>query len=71
MSFFLEKRLWANLSMKLESALADLLSFIEHGTEKHQLSGNANAIAAAKLKQVALTCGLATAPHADVLLLKK
>jgi hypothetical protein len=71
MSFFLEKRLWANLLMKLGNALADLLFFIEQGIEKHQLTGNANAIAAEKLKQVAITCGLATALHVDALLLKK
>jgi hypothetical protein len=69
--FFLEKRLWANSLMKREGALAGLLSFIGQRTGKHQLTGNANAIAAAKLKQVAVTCGLDTALHADVLLLKK
>jgi hypothetical protein len=51
--------------------LADLLFFIEQGIEKHQLTGNANAIAAEKLKQVAITCGLATALRVDALLLKK
>jgi hypothetical protein len=69
--FFLEKRLWANLLMKLEGALAGLLSFIGQRTGKHQLTGNANAIAAAILKQVAITCGLVIALHAAVLLLKR
>jgi len=69
--FFLEKRLWANLLMKRESALAGLLSFIGQRTGKHQLTGNANAIAVEILSQVALSCGLATAPHVDVLLLKR
>jgi hypothetical protein len=69
--FFLEKRLWANLLMKRVVALAGLLSFIGQRTGKHQLTGNANAIAAEKLKQVAITCGLATALHVDALLLKK
>ncbi len=71
MSFFLEKRRWANLLMKRVVALAGLLSFIGQRTGKHQLTGNANAIAAEKLKQVAITCGLATALHVDALLLKK